>query len=180
MLEALHAVGACDLDDQVGQNWYEHRYSYDWFVRENDQEETSYPPMRPRPSGRIAETLEVVAGWKELHDVVAAVASVLERNATNVWYHYSHFYPNGASAYFLFQIERETSQEAISDYHATWAQAMEAVLEKGGGISHHHGIGQVREPWLEQQLGSGTSFLRAIKLALDPKNLINSGALGLL
>ena len=55
---------------------------------------------------------------------------------------------------------------------------MEAALELGAGISHHHGIGRVRRDFLARELGAGgVALLRAVKHALDPEDLLNPGVL---
>ena len=54
-------------------------------------------------------------------------------------------------------------------------QAIEAAA--GGTIAHHHGIGRLRVPWLERELGGAHPVLRAIKRALDPAGIMNPGAL---
>ena len=55
---------------------------------------------------------------------------------------------------------------------------LDAALELGAGISHHHGIGRVRRDALRGELGeSGISVLRAVKRALDPGGLLNPGVL---
>jgi alkyldihydroxyacetonephosphate synthase len=54
---------------------------------------------------------------------------------------------------------------------------MEATLAGGGTIAHHHGIGRLRVPWLERELGTAYPVLRAIKRALDPAGIMNPGTL---
>jgi alkyldihydroxyacetonephosphate synthase len=135
--------------------------------------------MQPKRSGRIADAIEIVASWRELGNAVEGVVSAAKRYANQVFHHYSHFYPQGASAYVIFQIERDSSARAVEDYHAIWTGALEAVVEAGGVISHHHGIGQVRGDWLERQTPGTNAVIGAIKTALDPRNILNQGALGL-
>jgi alkyldihydroxyacetonephosphate synthase len=55
---------------------------------------------------------------------------------------------------------------------------MEATAAHGGSLSHHHGIGRVRRPYLETELGaSGVALLRRVKQALDPAAIMNPGVL---
>jgi alkyldihydroxyacetonephosphate synthase len=54
---------------------------------------------------------------------------------------------------------------------------MEATLRTHGTISHHHGIGRLRVPWMQRELGTGLDVLRAIKRALDPNGIMNPGVL---
>jgi alkyldihydroxyacetonephosphate synthase len=51
---------------------------------------------------------------------------------------------------------------------------MEATIEGGGGISHHHGIGRVRRDYMSAEIGeSGVNLLRNLKKTLDPNNILN-------
>ena len=55
---------------------------------------------------------------------------------------------------------------------------MSATVANGAGISHHHGIGRVRKPWMAAELGpGGSAVLWAIKDALDPNGIMNPGVL---
>jgi glycolate oxidase subunit GlcD len=50
------------------------------------------------------------------------------------------------------------------------------ALRLGGTISGEHGVGALKRPWLERQLGPRAYELHtAIKQAFDPKNLLNPG-----
>jgi len=55
------------------------------------------------------------------------------------------------------------------------------IVELGGSLSHHHGVGRMFAPWLEQHLGSGQmGVLRALKSHFDPDDIMNpGGTLGL-
>jgi alkyldihydroxyacetonephosphate synthase len=56
---------------------------------------------------------------------------------------------------------------------------MHACLSAGGSISHHHGIGRLRARWLKDGLGAWLDVLRGMKDVIDPKGIMNRGALGL-
>ena len=64
-------------------------------------------------------------------------------------------------------------------YRNGWQAAMRACLETGATISHHHGIGLQRAPWMEAEHGTGLDVLRRVKHALDPAGIMNPGKLGL-
>ncbi len=50
------------------------------------------------------------------------------------------------------------------------------TLRLGGTISGEHGVGAIKRPWLERQLGPRAYELHtAIKQAFDPQNLLNPG-----
>jgi alkyldihydroxyacetonephosphate synthase len=82
--------------------------------------------------------------------------------------------------YFTFVFVGAKDDGAVeARYRAAWAEAAEATLAAGGSITHHHGVGLLKAPWLPQELGEGFEVLRAIKTALDPSNIMNPGKLGL-
>ena len=62
------------------------------------------------------------------------------------------------------------------DFTAFHHGLVETILEHGGSISHHHGVGRVLAPWMEGHLGrSSMELLRAVKKHLDPNNIMNPG-----
>lgn len=51
-----------------------------------------------------------------------------------------------------------------------------AAMDLGGTLTGEHGVGILKRKWLTEQLGDvGMSVQRAIKLALDPRNILNPG-----
>jgi alkyldihydroxyacetonephosphate synthase len=91
--------------------------------------------------------------------------------------HSSHSYPQGTNIYFTFVARPDDPARAEATYLACWEQAMEATLRCHGTISHHHGIGRLRVPWMQRELGVGLDVLRAIKRTLDPNGIMNPGVL---
>lgn len=56
------------------------------------------------------------------------------------------------------------------------ADLYRAALELGGTVTAEHGIGLARRDWLEVQRGpDAMRFMRAIKAALDPLDILNPG-----
>jgi alkyldihydroxyacetonephosphate synthase len=53
------------------------------------------------------------------------------------------------------------------------------VLDHGGALSHHHGVGLNRARFVPDALGTGFGVLQALKEALDPRGVLNPGKLGL-
>jgi alkyldihydroxyacetonephosphate synthase len=69
-------------------------------------------------------------------------------------------------------------QAAERAYLTGWEAALRACLEAGGTITHHHGIGLLKAPFLADELGTGgMRVLRAIKKVLDPEGVLNPGKL---
>jgi glycolate oxidase len=54
---------------------------------------------------------------------------------------------------------------------------MDLAIGLGGTITGEHGVGRLKRPWLEDQVGPEVMELsRRIKAALDPDNILNPGA----
>ena len=51
------------------------------------------------------------------------------------------------------------------------------MLEHGGNLSHHHGVGLNRARFIRQALGPAFDVLVAVKEALDPQGILNPGKL---
>jgi alkyldihydroxyacetonephosphate synthase len=56
--------------------------------------------------------------------------------------------------------------------------AASSCAEAGGTITHHHGVGRLKAPFLTQDLGeTGADVLTRISKALDPAGIMNPGVL---
>ena len=127
----------------------------------------------------LADTIEVAATWDRIDRIYADVVAALS-GAPGVIVasgHSSHGYPQGTNIYFTFVMKPADFSRAEPDYLEAWGRAMRATLAAGGTISHHHGIGRLRVPWLKDELKSGWPLLRDLKRALDPAGLMNPGVL---
>jgi glycolate oxidase len=57
-----------------------------------------------------------------------------------------------------------------------FGQIMDLALEIGGTITGEHGVGTLKMPWLERQVGAASvDLMRRIKCALDPLGILNPG-----
>jgi glycolate oxidase len=55
---------------------------------------------------------------------------------------------------------------------------MDLAVRLGGTITGEHGVGRMKQPWLEGQVGADVlDVTRRIKQALDPQNILNPGAI---
>jgi glycolate oxidase len=58
-----------------------------------------------------------------------------------------------------------------------FGEIMDLAIGLGGTITGEHGVGRLKRPWLEDQVGPEVMELnRRIKQALDPGNILNPGA----
>ncbi|WP_026403826.1 FAD-binding oxidoreductase [Actinomadura rifamycini] len=130
--------------------------------------------------GFVADTCEIAAPWSDLPAIYTEVVEAIEAvpGTLRASAHQSHAYTDGACIYFSLRgdVERSRRREW---YRAAWDAANDVLIRHGAAISHHHGIGLLRSPYMERALGSGFGTLALVKQALDPAGIMNPGKLGL-
>lgn len=152
--------------------------------------------------GVVFDTIEVAANWSTLPKLYAeAIASLNQVPGLYTAYaHSSHSYQQGSCLYFSFAVKKSgwlarqilqklsggragrfssgaQIKQVEAAYWLCWKKVMAATLANGGTISHHHGIGKLRLPWVEAELGSSYPLLCRLKRALDPRDVLNPGTL---
>ncbi|GAB0086369.1 hypothetical protein DMENIID0001_004190 [Sergentomyia squamirostris] len=87
-------------------------------------------------------------------------------------------YDAGACIYFYFGFNSAGITNPTQVYEEIESKARDEILNSGGTISHHHGVGKLRKRWYPQTISSvGLSLFHAIKQELDPKNTFAVGNL---
>ncbi|MNT79218.1 hypothetical protein D3C72_2185310 [compost metagenome] len=92
--------------------------------------------------------------------------------------HQSHAYVDGACLYFSLRGDVDVGRRA-QWYRQAWDAANAVLIKYNAALSHHHGVGLLRAPYMQESLGSAFQVLQAIKRTLDPQNILNPGKLGL-
>jgi alkyldihydroxyacetonephosphate synthase len=173
---AIEAIGRGKPARDLGSGYGEH-----WWVHRNDAVQTYQAIMGPDRafgSGVIVETVEVAGLWPIVPTLYEDVRTALASQAEAVVCHLSHFYTSGSSLYFTFLIRGSDDHDAERRYLAAWDAAMRSCADAGGTITHHHGIGRLKSPFLKAELGAtGVNLLARIRQALDPDAILNPGVL---
>ena len=66
--------------------------------------------------------------------------------------------------------------DRVADYRVFQAGIIDRIQAHGGSLSHHHGIGRLLAPWIENHLGQEQmAVLRAVKQHFDPHRIMNPG-----
>lgn len=132
----------------------------------------------------IAESFETSVPWSRALELCEAVKQRIhaEHAARQlpgkafVTCRVTQLYPTGVCIYFYFAfyfkgIAGNPSQVYAEIEHA----ARDEVLARGGSLSHHHGIGKLRQPFLGRIASPGLlAFARAMKHAVDPQNVFGA------
>ncbi len=160
------AAGAVNCGSENVEHWLEKRYNI------------SVASMLFQ-KGAVLDTIEVSTNWHNAHSTYLAMQKALlaVEGTMLATGHYSHVYPEGAALYMT--TVGFPGSEKLAFYKQIWQAAMQACLEQGAAISHHHGIGLHRGFWMQEEHGLGLEVLQKIKNALDPDQVMNPGKLGL-
>jgi len=129
------------------------------------------------PPGSFVDTIEVAAAWNRLPGLHSAVKVVLAADGIGLC-HFSHAYPQGCCAYFTFAGSASDEEAAEAAYERCWKGTMEACFEHAATVSHHHGVGQVRAPWVGREMGEWWQVWERVRSGIDPKGVMNPNALG--
>ena len=160
------------LGATYGAHWEQHR---------NDAVQTYAQVMGPERAfgaGAIVDTMEVAGLWSAVPRLYQDIRSTLAAHAQLVGCHLSHVYPSGSSLYFTFLINGADERAAETTYRQAWDQAAASCAAAGGTITHHHGVGRLKAPYLVGELGqAGAAVLERIRAALDPAGIMNPGGL---
>jgi len=171
----VRKFGGKTIGKGVGKSWLEGRF-HGPYARD---------PMLDHGLG--VDTLETSTRWSNIQHLQGAMIEAIDQSMRDnipfdnahgiVMGHVSHSYADGASLYYTFVFPRDLDHE-IEQWAAIKKAASEAIMEHGGTISHHHGVGTDHVPWMVEEKGPiGLSVLKAIKEDLDTANIMNPGKL---
>jgi alkyldihydroxyacetonephosphate synthase len=159
----MEEAGCSEAAEEAARKWLEERNKV-----------VGFEPFLK--AGLILDTVEVASTWSRISRIYRRVIESLRgvEGLLVASAHSSHCYRSGVNLYFTFAAKPPEPSKRGEVYWECWRRIMEATLDEGGSIVHHHGIGRVRKPWLPHEIGqSGVGLLRALKRALDPFDIMN-------
>lgn len=134
--------------------------------------------------GILGETLETSAPWDRVRPICSAVEQELRRGCRAhdvqgrpyLAYRISQTYHTGVCIYFTAGFCARGLEHPVEAFQEIERRLREVILEEGGSLSHHHGVGKVRRPFVSR-VHSGTALraLRQMKRAVDPTNVFAAG-----
>jgi len=157
-------LGGTDTGEEPGRHWLSHRHS------------VSYRQSPMYAAGAFVDTLEVAATWSRLLPMYEAVLQALSPHVF-IMAHFSHAYPDGASIYFSFAGSAKDDAACLTLYDRTWKAALRAVIDAGGTLSHHHGVGRSKAPAMRREQGVAVDVVRELSRVCDPEHILNPGSL---
>jgi alkyldihydroxyacetonephosphate synthase len=170
-LQISRNLGAQDIGREPGEKWWNHRYDF------------YYPPKSLKLPWMYGTT-ETVTTFDKIEQLYYAEKEVVEKNFAE-WDiqfigHFSHWFHWGVMLYSRFIIEEppQDAQEALRLHNRVWNAAMQAVIENGGMINEHHGVGLKLGRYMRRQHGAAWPFLLKLKKTIDPNGIMNPGKTG--
>ena len=120
-------------------------------------------PSRPRSPGSASPAFHAAGRGRRRAGGARARAA-----AGRVFCRFTHVYPDGPAPYFtvIAPARRGRRDRAVGRDQARGA---DAIIARGGTITHHHAVGRDHRPWYDRQRPEPfAQALRGAKAAVDP------------
>jgi alkyldihydroxyacetonephosphate synthase len=130
--------------------------------------------------GLLTDTFETAITWDQWPEFDARVRDRVGRVLQDVLgpgYHlscrFTHVYPDGPAPYYTFAGPVDDGAEE-SCWRTIKDEAMAAVVDAGGTVTHHHAVGRLHKPgWRRQRPDLFEAALSSVKERLDPNGILN-------
>jgi alkyldihydroxyacetonephosphate synthase len=128
----------------------------------------------------VGETYETTAPWSKIHDVCEAVErTVLEEHKAYGFPgkpyaspRITQMYHSGVCIYFTHGFYHKGIDNAEEKFGIMEKKIRQAIMDAGGSISHHHGVGKLRAEFMSRTLSpTAADSVRDLKRGLDPQNI---------
>ena len=137
--------------------------------------------------GVILDTFETAITWDRFEsfydDIRTDIAAAIEQATGHdvlLSCRMTHAYPDGVAPYFTFATR--AADGSVASALAAWCDikraANEAVVSRGGTITHHHAVGRDHRSGYDREVDSLVrQMLAAAKQVVDPRCVLNPGVL---
>lgn len=132
----------------------------------------------------IAESFETSAAWSDALQLIENVKQRLPAEHEKrhlpgkpfVTARVTQVYRTGVAIYFYFGFYYKGVSEPSQVYLEIENIAREEILRSGGSLSHHHGVGKLRQAFLPQIMSEAAlGWKQELKRSVDPTNLFGVG-----
>jgi len=135
----------------------------------------------------LSESFETTVKWSDVTLVYDKVMECIRREAAEMGLpqplvsgRLTQTYDSCATLYFYFGINLQRSEirDPIKAFSRIEDAAREEILQCGGSLSHHHGVGKIRKRFYERATTPmQRRILQAVKASVDPSNVFSVGNL---
>jgi len=132
----------------------------------------------------LGETFETSVPWDRIYQVCQAAQEKLVEQCRGhqvagkpyLSYRVTQTYHTGVCIYFTMGFSGKGLEDPAQVFHDIERRLRQVILDNGGSLSHHHGVGKIRQSFLPQiQTENSIEVLRRTKEAMDPKNIFAIG-----
>lgn len=132
----------------------------------------------------IAESFETSCSWSDALAICENVKRVLSEEYKKrglpgkpfMTSRITQLYRTGVAIYFYFGFYFKGVENPSQVYLELENIAREEILRSGGSLSHHHGVGKIRESYLPEIMSeTALKWKSEIKKGLDPNNIFAAG-----
>ena len=126
------------------------------------------------------ETYETTVPWSKVHDVIEAVEKLAFAKHEEyglpgrpyVSPRITQLYHTGVCIYFTHGFYTKGIDNPDIIFSEIEKELRQAILDAGGSLSHHHGIGKLRREFMDRTISpAGTEMIKELKQASDPQNI---------
>ncbi|NJM28305.1 MAG: FAD-binding oxidoreductase, partial [Pseudanabaena sp. RU_4_16] len=128
----------------------------------------------------IGETFETSVSWSKIQQVCISVEQQLQAQHQEfnlpgkpyLSYRISQVYHTGVCIYFMFGVYTKGVEQPDVICSQIEHALRQTIIANGGSISHHHGVGKIRQDFMKDTLSPASiEILHQIKQASDPQNI---------
>jgi len=172
-MQICNELGGEDLGREPGETWWNHRYDF------------YYPPHTLESKHYLYGVIDTIATYRDIERVYTAMREVLYDKFSSYNFHFgghfSHWYEWGTAFYpnFIVREPPDDPSQALQLYNDIFETGIRAAIANGGVLNEHHGVGLKLGRLMKEQYKEGFQIFQAIKKALDPKDIMNPGKMGL-
>nr|WP_300151465.1 FAD-binding oxidoreductase [Propionicimonas sp.] len=132
----------------------------------------------------IGETYETTVPWDRIHDVCDAVQRVANAEHRRLGFpgrpftspRITQLYHSGVCIYFTHGLYHHGMEGGDEKFAEMERNIRAAIMDAGGSISHHHGVGKLRRSFVDRVATPETvAAVKSLKQAVDPKNVFAVG-----
>lgn len=128
----------------------------------------------------LGETFETSVPWNCIHELCQNVEKALHEKCASfhvpgkpfLSYRVTQTYHTGVCVYFTMGLYTRGLEQPDAVFGKIEQHLRQVILDSGGSLSHHHGVGKIRQHFLPQiQSENSIRSLRKCKEAIDPQNI---------
>ena len=132
----------------------------------------------------IGETYETTVPWDRIHDVCAAVDRVARSEHARLGFpgkpftspRLTQMYHSGVCIYFTHGLYHRGIDGGEAKFAEMERNIRTAIMDAGGSISHHHGVGKLRKHVVDRVASPETvAAVASLKQTVDPNNVFGVG-----